>query len=222
MRPVVTFLVAALLLQSPNTLSHQEAKDGWKLLFDGKTTHGWHNFKKQDVGSGWVVTDGVLTSEKPGNAGDILTNDSYDWFELELDFRLQKGQNSGVMYHVQNSGLATWHSGPEIQIYDDQGAGGQKTGFLYLLYDSKVDATKPVGEWNEMRLVISPKLCRTYINGVLYHEYVLGSEEFKARLAKTKFAEFPQFASSNTGSICIQGDHGVVSFRDIKIKPLKG
>jgi len=219
-------VAAIVLLHAPtpdNTLTTREVREGWKLLFDGKTTNGWHNFKETGIHSGWEVKDGVLKSVNAGDAGDIVTNDKYDWFELQLDYKLEKGQNSGIMFHVADDGGATWFSGPEIQIYDDHGEEhAQKSGYLYDLYSSPVDSTKPVGQWNHFRIIISPKKCATYVNGVKYYEYVLNSPDFKERVAKSKFHEFPQFATLPTGTICIQGDHGVVSFKNIKLKPLKG
>ena len=219
---VVTFIAAVLLLQTPNVLTPTEVHAGWKLLFDGKTTHGWHNFKAKDVGAGWVVRDGVLSSEKPESAGDIVTDESYDWFELIVEFKLTPGGNSGIMFHVQNLGEAAWHSAPEIQIYDHgTTTGAQKSGWLYSLYPSDKDSMKPVGEWNQFRILITPTKCETDVNGVKYYEYVLGSDDFKARVAKSKFSAYDFFATRNTGSIGIQGDHGVVSFRTIKIRPIK-
>ncbi len=216
-------LAVTFFLQAANMLSLKEAKTGWTLLFDGKTTEGWHTFKESKALPGWVVKDGVLTSVDPGNAGDLVSNAKFDWFELELDYNVQKGQNSGIMFGVADDGDATWHSGPEIQIYDDHGEpGAQKSGWLYELYSSPVDSTKPSGQWNHFKIVVAPKKCATYVNGVKYYEYVLGSDEFKARVAKSKFNEFPQFAKVPKGSICIQGDHGVVSFKNIKIHALKG
>lgn len=223
MEPMISVLAAAILLQTPNTLTAKEVRNGWRLLFDGQTTKGWHNFKEKDVRSGWVVKDGVLTSADPNNSGDIVTDDKFDWFELSLDFNIGKGQNSGVMFHCADDGEAMWHSGPEVQIYDHAAEPGvQITGYLYELYDSKVDASKPSGQWNNMHLWISPKKCWTEINGVKYYEYVLGSPDFVARVAKSKFADMPNFAKLTKGTIGIQGDHGMVSFRNIKIRPIKG
>lgn len=217
---MITALAALAVIQANNVLTPHEVHAGWKLLFDGKTTKGWHNFKQKTVGEGWVVKDGVLTSEHPESAGDILTDEQFDWFELTMDFNYAKGQNSGVMFHVLDSGDAPWHSGPEIQIYDSKEKGQQLTGFLYQLYSSETDAAKPAGEWNSYRIIITPKLCETYLNGVKYYEYVLGSEDFWARVKKSKFSEFPEFAKANKGHIAIQGDHGTVSFRNIKIRPI--
>jgi len=214
-------LTAVVLLQSANTLTAAEKRAGWELLFDGKSTKGWHNFKKTGVSSGWVVKDGVLSCADPEKAGDIVSDKKFKWFDLTMEVNLGVGQNSGIMFHVADSGEATWHSGPEIQLYDHkQQAGVETTGFLYQLYTSPVDAAKPAGQWNKVRILISKEKCLTEVNGVKYYEFVLGSEDFKARVAKSKFAQYPNFGKLGEGSIAIQGDHGIVSFRNMKIRPL--
>jgi hypothetical protein len=219
---MVAALAAVLAFQTQNTLTPAEEKAGWRLLFDGKSTAGWHNFKSPTIRPGWQVKDGTLTIVDPDNAGDIVTADKYDWFELTLDVKLGKGQNSGIMFHVADTGDETWHSGPEVQIYDHKAEPGvQITGYLYELYASPVDASKPAGEWNHMRIVVAPKKCETDVNGVKYYEYVLNSPDYWARVAKSKFAAFPEFSKLEKGSIAIQGDHGEVAFRNIKIRPIK-
>lgn len=220
---MIATIAALLALQQSNTLSHEEVKAGWKLLFDGKTTKGWHNFKSKTISDGWQVVDGTLTIVDPSKAGDIVTNEKYEWFELQLEAKLGKGQNSGIMFHVADDGEATWHSGPEVQLYDHPAEKGVEiTGYLYQLYGSDVDASKPVGEWNHVRIVVAPDKCWTEVNGVKYYEYVLGSKDFFDRVAKSKFAEFPGFAKLKKGTIAIQGDHGNVSFRNIKIRKIAG
>src|SRR5206468_8104565 len=212
-----------------NALSDSERAAGWKLLFDGKDLNGWHNFKREGVRPGWQVKDGALACVDPHNAGDIVTSDKFDWFELELDYNISEGGNSGIMFHVTEEGDAAWATGPEIQLEDNaKAADTQRCGWLYALYhpalDAKtgkpVDATKPAGKWNHIRIVISPEKCEHYVNGVKYLEYVLGSEDFKERVAKSKFSKMPLFAKSDRGSIALQGDHGQVSFRNLKIRSL--
>ena len=207
--------------QAPNTLTEAEQKAGWKLLFDGKTLDGWHNFKKEGVRPGWQVKDGNLTCVDPHQAGDIVTTEKYDWFELELDYNISKAGNSGVMYHVTDEGNTVWQTGPEVQLLDNKdGKDPNKSGWLYQLYTTPVDATKPVGEWNHLRILISPEKCEHVMNGVKYFEYVYNSDDFKARVAKSKFGKMPNFAKSDIGYIALQGDHGSVSFRNIKIRPI--
>ena len=210
-----------------NTLTEAEKKAGWKLLFDGQDFDGWHNFKREGVRPGWQVKDGTLACVDPHNAGDIVTTGQY---ELELDYNISEGGNSGIMYHVTDEGGGVWATGPEFQLEDNAKAGDPiRCGWLYALYqpplDPKtgkpLDATKPAGQWNHVRLVLSPEKCEHYINGVKYFEYVLGSEDFKKRVAQSKFARMPLFAKFNKGYIALQGDHGQISFRNLKLRPVK-
>jgi len=212
-----------------NTLTESEKAAGWRLLFDGQSFTGWHNFKQDGVRPGWQVKDGALVCVDPHNAGDIVTTDKFDWFELQLDYNISVAGNSGIMFHVTEDGNRVWATGPEFQLEDNEKAADPvRCGWLYALYQPPVDAktgkildaTKPVGEWNHVRLVISPEKCIHEINGVKYFEYVLDSEDFKARVAKSKFSKMPFFAKSSSGFIALQGDHGSVSFRNIKLRPL--
>jgi hypothetical protein len=204
----------------PNTLTEAEQAAGWKLLFDGKTTTGWRNYKKDSLGPGWKVEDGSLVRAGNG-AGDILTVDQYDAFEFSVDYNISKGGNSGLMYHVTETGGAPWHTGPEIQIQDNKdGHDPQKSGWLYQLYSSEKDATKPAGEWNTLRILITPEKCQQFMNGEKYCEYVKGSDDWNERVAKSKFAKMAEFGKPTKGFICLQ-DHGnLVSFRNIKIRPI--
>lgn len=212
-----------------NTLTDAEKADGWRLLFDGTNFDGWHNFKQDGIRPGWQVKDGELVCVDPHNAGDIVTDGTFGWFELQLDYNISVAGNSGIMFHVTNDGNRVWATGPEFQLEDNvQAADPIRCGWLYALYKPPVDpatgktldATKPVGQWNHVRLVISPDKCIHEINGVKYFEYVLGSDDFKARVAKSKFSRMPFFAKSDTGFIALQGDHGSVAFHNIKIRPL--
>jgi hypothetical protein len=234
---ILTFISSTLTFAIPavraadNTLTDAEKAAGWKLLFDGKTLDGWHNFKKPGVKPGWQVKDDTLACVDPHNAGDIVTEGNYGAFELQIDFKMGPGANSGIMYHVTEEGGAAWATGPEIQLEDNaKAADPQKCGWLYALYkpaDDKatgkpLDATKPAGEWNHLRVVISPKGCLHEMNGVKYVEYVIGSDEFNQRVAASKFGKMPKFAKADSGSIALQGDHGEVSFRNIKVRSLEG
>jgi hypothetical protein len=233
-QPVQLASAAPIALGSsapPNTLTEAERAAGWELLFNGQDFTGWHNFKREGLRPGWEVKDGALVCSDPHNAGDIVTTGEYAWFELQLDYNISEAGNSGIMYHVTDQGNAIWATGPEFQLEDNvKAADSIRCGWLYALYQPPIDpntgktldATKPVGEWNHVRLVISPEKCEHYINGVKYFEYVLGSDDFKERVAKSKFARMPHFAKSDTGFIGLQGDHGQVMFRNIKVKRLAG
>lgn len=205
-----------------NTLTDDERQAGWKLLFDGKTTSGWRNFKKPDISSGWKVIDGALVRAEKG-AGNIVTAEQYGAFELSLEYKITPAGNSGLMYHVSEDAGSPPMSGPEVQIQDNQlGHDPQKAGWLYQLYPADSDATKPAGEWNQIRILITPEKCATWINGVKYNDYVKGSADWDERVAKSKFARWPMFGKATSGYICLQ-DHGdVVSFRNIKIRPIGG
>ena len=135
-----------------NTLSDQEKAAGWKLLFNGNDLTGWHNFKREDVRPGWQVKDGALVCADPSNAGDLCTNDRYDWFELQIDYNISEAGNSGIMYHVTDEGNAAWATGPEFQLEDNTKASDPvRCGWLYALYQppldpntgKPLDATKP-------------------------------------------------------------------------------
>jgi hypothetical protein len=227
--PPTTF--APVAGEGANALSDAEKAAGWKLLFDGKTLAGWHNYKKTDVKPGWQVKDGTLACVDPKNASDLCTADKYDWFELTLDYNISKGGNSGIIYHIADEGGAVWASGPEVQLQDNGDAHDpQLCGWLYGLYkpetDPKtgkpVDATKPAGEWNTVKVILSPEKCEHYVNGVKYFEYVIGSDDFNDRVAKSKFGKMKGFAKTMSGYLALQGDHGQVAFRNIKIRPIEG
>lgn len=212
-----------------NTLTDAEKSAGWQLLFDGKDFNGWHNFKSPGVKPGWQVKDGAMVCVDPHNAGDLVTSNKFDWFELQIDYNITRAGNSGIMYHVTDKGGAAWATGPEFQLEDNvEAADSVRCGWLYALYQPPVDpatgktldATKPVGQWNHIRLIISPEKCVHEINGVKYFEYVLHSEDFNKRVAESKFGKMANFAKEDLGYLSLQGDHGQVSFRNIKIRPL--
>jgi len=221
---------------SLNTLTPEEKAAGWQLLFNGTNFAGWHCFHSTTVAPGWVVKDGCLVCAQPEIAGDIVTSAQYGWFELQLDYNISDGGNSGVLYHVTGENsiprMATWYTGPEFQLLDNVNGRDaeprQMSGWLYGLdqppIDPKtgkpLDATKPVGQWNHIRLLVTQERCEHDMNGVKYFEYVLHSADFNARVAKSKFGSMPRFAKSDVGSIALQGDHGAVSFRNIKIRPI--
>jgi hypothetical protein len=223
--------IAPTTQNTQSVLTEEEKKAGWKLLFDGNSTAGWHSFRRTDVRPGWQVKDGLLVCANPQNAGDLCTNDQYDWFELVFEYNISVEGNSGVIYHIANRGNSTWSSGPEVQLRDNNDPlhDQELSGWLYALYKPPVDpktnkpldATKPAGEWNRLRLLISPEKCEHEMNGVKYFEYVLGSDDFKARVAKSKFNTMGDFARFDSGFIALQGDHGQVSFRNIKIRPIE-
>lgn len=222
-----------------NGLTEAEKRGGWKLLFDGKTTDGWRNYRDDKMSDSWAVANGVLERVSNG-AGDIVTTEQFENFELSMEYRISKGGNSGIMFHVTEDAPEPWKSGPEVQIQDNvDGHDPQKAGWLYQLYkpvkpawatkfENQVgfegidmdDATRPVGQWNHVYLRISPRQCEVAVNGVSYYYFRKGDAEWDKRVAASKFAEFPQFGKAKKGHICLQ-DHGnPVAFRNIKIRTL--
>jgi hypothetical protein len=205
-----------------NTLTAAEQAAGWKLLFDGKTTAGWRGFKQAGIGPGWNVADGILLPD-PKVAHDIITKEPFENFELSFDWRISKGGNSGVMFHVIEVGDETYESGPEYQILDNSRGEPplEQAGGLFALYAPSKDVARPVGEFNHARLVVDHGKVQHWLNGVKVAEYEIGSPDFKARVAASKFTRWPQFATGKTGFIALQNHGDQVAFRDIKIRPLK-
>ena len=211
-----------------NSLSTIEQKTGWKLLFDGKTTSGWRNFRKDDIGSGWMVKDEALVRMSSG-AGDIVTIDQYDSFELSIEYKISKAGNSGIMFHVTEESDSPWKTGPEIQIQDNvDGHDPQKSGWLYQLYEPSADAftkivpdsTRPVGQWNQVILRVTPDVCETNVNGIRYAIFKKGSKDWEKRVSQSKFSQYPSFGKATKGHVSLQ-DHGdEVAYRNIKIREL--
>jgi len=223
----------------PNTLSPAEQRLGWTLLFDGESLDGFRGYRRDEPGSGWAVEDGVLLRKASG-AGDLITRDEFDSFELQLEYRITPGGNSGLMFHVTEDNDKPWQSGPEVQIIDNvDGKDAQKAGWLYQLYQpakprwvtaferraglvsgDTYDATRPAGEWNHLYLRVTPQAGEVCLNGVKYYNFVVGSDDWNRRVAESKFAKFEGFGKAGRGHIALQ-DHGdEVAFRSIKVRPL--
>ena len=208
---------------SPNTLADAERAAGWRLLFDGQTTDGWRAFKDSGMPDGWQVVDGALT--RVAEAGDIVTVDTFENFELAFDWTIAPGGNSGVFFRVTEDVEAVWNAGPEYQLLDNAAHQDGLTpetsaGSDYALHAPSGDATRPAGEWNEGRLVVNGTHVEHWLNGEKVVEYEIESEDWAARVAASKFAEFANFGRVRRGRIAIQ-DHGnEVAFRNVKIRPL--
>jgi hypothetical protein len=210
-------------------LTGAEKAAGWKLLFDGRSTAGWRNFRKDTVSPGWQVIDGALCRVAK-SAGDLITSGQYDNFELVLNYKVPPHANSGIMFRVSEEETRAPFTGVEFQILDNTDPKGdsQKAGWAYALYqpplDAKtgkpVDATRPCGQWNEARLVCRGAHVEHWMNGVKYCEYRIGSDDWNRRVAGSKFNKWPRFAKYKAGHIALQGDHGDVCFTNIKLRPL--
>jgi hypothetical protein len=229
----VALLCSACTAQMPNKLSKKEVKEGWKLLFDGQTNKGWHTYLKDSVGSKWQVKDGVIIfdpSQPESGGGDLVTNEEYENYELNLEWKISKGGNSGVIFDIQEDPKysATYLTGPEMQVLDNKDAEDNKkqnhlAGCLYdLSGDSTVSKPKPAGEWNKVRLIQDKGHLTFYLNGIKTYEGQIGSEDWNARIANSKFkgAAFSNFAKVAKGKIALQEHPGSSQWRNIKIRTL--
>lgn len=226
------FCAAADAEQPPNTLSPPEKEAGWRLLFDGKTTKGWRGYNMEKMPPGWEVIDGALVRVSGGAGGkgagggdDIITVDQFENFDLRLEWKLVSGGNSGILYRCPEGARTAWHVAPEMQVLDNTRNVGRKpsqlAGALYDLYAPAKDVTRPVGEWNEARVVANGNHVEHWLNGVKLLEYELGSDDWQKRVAGSKFKSMPKFAKSRKGHICLQDHTRRLEYRDIKIRELK-
>ncbi|MEO7045839.1 MAG: DUF1080 domain-containing protein [Ferruginibacter sp.] len=223
----------------PNNLTAYEKKDGWRLLFDGKSNKGWISAKGSEFPKkGWSIKNGIISVEKgegkeAGNGGDIVTTEEFAAFDLSFEFRLTPGANSGIKYFVtlaeENKGSAI---GLEYQVLDDSlhpdaklGRNGDRT--LASVYDMiKAEKEKrflrPLGDWNIGRIVVYPNnKVEHYLNGVKVLEYIRGSKEYRDLVAISKYVIWKNFGEAPQGHLLLQ-DHGdAVSYRSIKVKELK-
>lgn len=199
------------------------AQSDWRSLFDGRTTAGWRGFRMDTVPAGWQVVDGTLT--RVGGGGDVITIEQFANFELELEWRVEPGGNSGIMFRVTEDSDATYKSGPEMQVLDDaahRDAQSRLTaaGANYGLDPAPVGVVKPAGEWNAVRLVVNGPHVEHWLNGVKVVAYELWTPAWEAKVAATKFAQWPGYGRARSGHIALQ-DHGDrVAYRHIRIRVL--
>tara|TARA_R110002096_G_scaffold9533_4_gene37622 strand:- start:11119 stop:12510 length:1392 start_codon:yes stop_codon:yes gene_type:complete len=219
-----------------NNLTVNEKKSGWQMLWDGKTSNGWRGAKLEKFPeSGWVIENGELIVLSSGGGestagGDIVTTEDYSNFEMQVDFKLTPGANSGIKYYVDtdiNKGPGS-SIGLEYQILDDELHADAKLGShegsrtVCSLYDLiKADSNKPIkpiGEWNTAYIKSINNKVEHWLNGVKVLEYERGSDEFLKLVSESKYAKWPNFGVLEKGQILLQ-DHGdKVTFRNIKVK----
>ena len=220
----------------PNTLTDWEKKNGWQLLWDGKTTSGWRGAKLNRFPErGWKIHDGILSVIASGGAesrhgGDIITTEKFRNFELIVEFRITEGANSGIKYFVDpnlNKGEGS-AIGCEFQILDDekhpdakQGVSGNRTlASLYDLVPAIRKRFNGIGQWNRARIVVNGNRVEHWMNGFKVVEYERGTQLWTALVAHSKYKDWPNFGELSEGHILLQ-DHGdEVSFRTIKLRVL--
>jgi len=213
-----------------NTLTAAEQKDGWKLLFDGKSLAGWRTYKEGGkIGAGWVVENGLLKKQAKIGGGDIMTEQpipaTADW-ELSWEWRIAEKGNNGVKYFITEARKGTL--GHEYQLLDDNGHPDGKVGahrqtasFYDVMPPAKDKPTKPVGEWNHSRIVVKGNAVQHWLNGAKVLEYVLGSDEVKAAVAKSKFSKIGDFGTKVTGHILLTDHNDECCFRNVKLRVAK-
>ncbi len=206
-------------------LSMEEQNAGWKKLFDGKTFEGWRGFKKETVPKGWQITKNSELYFKPKGGGDIMTAGQFGDFELQLEWKIAKGGNSGIMFWVTEDEEFPWRTGPEMQVLDNakhkDGLNSKTSaGSNYALHAPVQNVARPAGEYNTVRLVTKGTHIEHWLNGVKIVEYEVGSPEWEALVAASKFGKMPKYGRKRKGHIVLQ-DHGdKVWYRNIKIRPL--
>jgi hypothetical protein len=215
----------AMATHTPNTLSDAERRAGWRLLFDGTSLDAWREYQGSGLPAAWRVVDGTITKNTPTN--DIVTRDQFGDFELTFDWKVATGGNAGVFYRATEEYEKVYWSAPEFQLLDDPNArdgrvANTSAGAAYGLYDAPRGAVKPAGEWNTARIVAKGAHIEHWLNGVRMADYEAGSPDWEARVAASKFKDWPNYGRARRGYIALQGDHsGDLQLRNVKIRELK-
>ena len=196
----------------------------WTVLFDGKTVKGLRGYKQSGFPDSWEVVDGTLKTV-PGHGVDLISEEVYKNFELELEWKVPKGGNSGIFYFATEEGNYIWQSAPEMQVVDDEKhTDGKNTltsaGALYALIAPSANVVKPVGEFNQVRIKVKNNHVEHWLNGTKIVEYVYGSDMMWDLVEKSKFNKMPLFAKASEGHIGLQGDHGLIWYKNIRIRRL--
>jgi len=209
-----------------NSLTNAEKKAGWKLLFDGNTTDGWRTYKNAADDS-WEVVDGQLHCKQAGvqHRADLVTRDQYGSFELAFDWKVDKGTNSGVLYHVLETHDGPYETGPEYQLIDDEGypeklEAWQKSGADYAMHPPLKVAGKPQGEYNHSRILVKGDHVEHWLNEVKVADFKAWGPEWQQLKANGKWKDYPDYGSAKNGHIDLQDHGGGVWFKNIKIRVL--
>jgi len=213
-----------------NTLTEQEKLDGWKLLFNGISTKGWRGFNEDSLPAGWVVEKGTLKSLGKGGdiGGDIVYDEVFGEFELSLDWKISKGGNSGILYHIVEGPQykAPYENAPEYQVLDDLEfpepiEDWQKVGADYAMYvPDSTKTVKPAGSWNHSRILFTNEHVEYWLNGKQTVEFVPWSDDWNERRMNGKWKDYPDYGKAREGMIGLQ-DHGsFIWYKNIKIRTI--
>ena len=207
--------------------SQSETNKEWITLFDGENLDAWRDFKGEGIG--WKVEDGAMTTE--GGQGDIITKDTFKNFELEFDWKISEAGNSGVLYLVQegNQYEHAHETGPEYQIIDAENFTKkndypldetQKTAANYALHTADGASMKPIGEYNQGKIVVNNGHVEHWLNGKKVVDYDLWTDDWKEQVAQTKFNDMPGYGQSKEGHIAFQDHQDRVWFRNVRVRRL--
>ena len=196
----------------------------WTVLFDGKIVKGLRGYKQSGFPDSWEIVDETLKTI-PGHGVDLISEEIYKNFELELEWKVPEGGNSGIFYLATEEGDYIWQSAPEMQVLDDEKhTDGENTltsaGSLYAMIAPSARVVKPVGSFNQVQIKVKDNHVEHWLNGTKIVEYVYGSDMMWDLVAKSKFSTMPQFAKASEGHIGLQGDHGVIWYKNIRIRRL--
>jgi cytochrome c len=214
----------------PNTLTPAQQKAGWQLLFDGKTTTGWHCYGQKSVAASWFIQNDALVfakANKDSPGGDLTTDKEYTDYELNLEWKVSDCGNSGIIYRVHEDPKfsACYMTGPEMQILDnschpDGQFAKHRAGDLYDMKACTYETVRPAGQWNKVRLIIKGTHIEHWLNGYLVVQYHTSKDLWKTLVQDSKFKDWEGFGNYATGRISLQ-DHGdKVQFRNVRIKEL--
>ena len=224
-----------------NSLTQKEKNNGWQLLFDGKSTNGWHTYGMQSADKAWSVRDGALYLDAEGKKNlasneyeyrDLVTNEEYENFDLKLDWKIGPKGNSGIIFYIHEDPAKYPYSsyiGMEMQLLDngtpthaghsDARLYTHRAGDLYDLIASK-EAVNPQGEWNHIEIRSLNDKLDFYMNGEHSLSTNLWDVNWKQMIAISKFKDMPGFGTFKKGKISLQDHADDVWFRNIRIKRL--
>ena len=235
--PLIAFLSCNTSKQTngPNQLTDDEKRDGWKLLFDGKSFKGWHKYGGDPVGSAWKIKDGYFfldSSIKDNgaivNGGDIVTDREFVNFHLRMEWKIAPGGNSGIFFYVNEDKTKynwPWETGIEVQVLDNDGhpegkVNTHRAGDIFDLIAVSEITVKPAGEWNAAEIKVLNGNLECYLNSKLVISTTLWDENWKKLVYNSKFRNMPGFGIYKRGKIGLQDHQNEVQFRNIRIREL--
>ena len=235
-RNVTAFIMCLVLLGGCNREARQEerlsqpAAVEWTVLFNGEDLDGWRSYGEAAPRPAWIVSDGAIVldaneSTSSNIGGDLITIDQFENFELELEWKISEGGNSGIFFGVREieGQRVAYETGVEMQILDnDNHVDGEipetSAGSCYALYAPANNVVRPVGEYNQVRLIVRNASVEHWLNGHRIAEYEIGSEDWADRVAASKFADWQHFARYRKGHIALQDHTDRVWFRNIRLR----